>query len=162
MSTSFTRKSSPRPTKFLLVSSHRTLKATLTRWGFTTVFDTGSLLANTNVIRKRIANGEVTGPKILTVGEPFYAKNGVPVYVESFLEENHIQLLRSNRMHRRSNGVQQQVRDGADGIKIFSGSIENDGILIMPLDMAKAIVAEAHRLGRPVLAHPIPMKMASK
>jgi len=50
--------------------------------------------------------------------------------------------------------VGRQVRDGADGIKIFAGSIESDGVLIMPVDLAKAIVAEAHRLGRPVFAHP--------
>jgi hypothetical protein len=46
------------------------------------------------------------------------------------------------------------VRDGADAIKIFSGTIEDRGVIIMPLDIAKAIVAEAHSLGRPVLAHP--------
>lgn len=51
--------------------------------------------------------------------------------------------------------MQQQVHDGADGIKIFAGSIENDGVQIMPLDMAKATVAEAHRLGRPVLVAPM-------
>lgn len=35
------------------------LELMLKRWGFTTVFDLGSLLANTNVLRKRIADGEV-------------------------------------------------------------------------------------------------------
>lgn len=130
------------------------LESMFTRWGFTTVFDTGSLLANTNVIRKRIADGEVKGPKILTVGEPFYIKNGVPVYVTPFLEENHIapETVESNT--EAVQRVQRQVRDGANGIKIYTGSMENNGVLIMPLDMAKAIVAEAHRLGRPVIAHP--------
>jgi imidazolonepropionase-like amidohydrolase len=126
----------------------------LTRWGFTTVLDTGSLLANTNVIRKRIADGDVIGPRILTVGEPFYAKDGVPVYVEPFLEENHIQLPTVQSPAQAVERVKQQVRDGADAIKVFSGSIENSGVIIMPLDIAKAIVAEAHSLGRPVLAHP--------
>lgn len=50
--------------------------------------------------------------------------------------------------------VRQEIRDGADGIKIFAGSVERDSILIMPLDLAKAIVAEAHREGKPVFAHP--------
>lgn len=130
------------------------LEAMLTQWGFTTVVDTGSLLANTNVIRKRIADGDVVGPRILTVGEPFYAKDGVPVYVEPFLEENHIQLPTVQSKAQAVERVQQQVRDGADAIKIFAGSIENSGIIIMPLDIAKAIVMEAHRLGKPVLAHP--------
>jgi imidazolonepropionase-like amidohydrolase len=50
--------------------------------------------------------------------------------------------------------VRQQIHDGADGIKIFAGSVERDSILIMPLDLAKAIVVEAHRAGKPVFAHP--------
>jgi imidazolonepropionase-like amidohydrolase len=49
--------------------------------------------------------------------------------------------------------VRQQVHDGANGIKIFANSIEADGILTMPLDLAQAIVAEAHRAGKPVFAH---------
>src|SRR5262249_976126 len=38
--------------------------------------------------------------------------------------------------------------------KIFAGSVQANSILIMPLDLAKAIVAEAHREGKPVFAHP--------
>ena len=34
-----------------------------TRWGFTTVFDISSPLANTLAIRRRISAGEVVGPK---------------------------------------------------------------------------------------------------
>jgi len=130
------------------------LQDMLTRWGFTTVFDTASILTNTNVIRRRIASGEVLGPKILTVGDPFYPENGVPVYIQGFLKENHIQFPEDHSDAEAVARVDQQIRDGADGIKIFVGSIENDGVLLMPLDRAKAIVAEAHRLGRPVIAHP--------
>lgn len=49
--------------------------------------------------------------------------------------------------------VRQQVHDGADAIKIFANSIESDGVLTMRLDLAKAIVAEAHRTGKLVFAH---------
>ena len=38
--------------------------------------------------------------------------------------------------------------------RFFAGSVERDSILIMPLDLAKAIVGEAHREGKPVFAHP--------
>src|SRR5205807_195649 len=62
----------------------------LTRWGFTTVFDIASVLDNTNNIRRRIGKGEVRGPQILTVGEPFYPKGGTPIYVKGFYEENHL------------------------------------------------------------------------
>lgn len=50
--------------------------------------------------------------------------------------------------------VRRQVHDGADGVKIFAGSIQADGVLLFPLDRAKAIVNEAHSLHRPVFAHP--------
>jgi hypothetical protein len=39
------------------------------------------------------------------------------------------------------------------GIKIFANSVERDDILTMPLDLAKVIVSEAHRAGKPVFAH---------
>jgi imidazolonepropionase-like amidohydrolase len=66
------------------------LEEMLTRWGFTTVFDIASVLENTNLIRRRIEMGEVKGPRILTVGEPFWAKGGAPIYVKGFLDANHI------------------------------------------------------------------------
>jgi hypothetical protein len=50
--------------------------------------------------------------------------------------------------------VRQQIHDGADGIEVFTGSVEQNGILIMSLELGKATVAEAHRAGKPVFAHP--------
>ena len=41
-----------------------------TQWGFTTVFDTGSMLANTKALARRIEAGEFPGPMILSAGEP--------------------------------------------------------------------------------------------
>lgn len=129
------------------------LQEMLTRWGFTTVFDIASVLENTTLIRRRIENGEVRGPRILTVGEPFWGKGGTPIYVKGFLEANHIFIPDVESTLQATERVRQQVRDGADGIKIFANSIEADGVLTMPLDLAKAIVAEAHRAGKPVFAH---------
>jgi imidazolonepropionase-like amidohydrolase len=130
------------------------LEAMLTRWGFTTVFDIASVLNNTTLIRRRIENGEVNGPRILTVGEPFWTKDGTPIYVKGFLEANHISIPEVESQAQGTERVRQQIRDGADGIKIFTGSVERDSVLIMPLDLAKAIVAEAHREGKSVFAHP--------
>jgi imidazolonepropionase-like amidohydrolase len=129
------------------------LQEMLTRWGFTTVFDIASVLENTTLIRRRIENGEVRGPRILTVGEPFWGKGGTPIYVKGFLEANHIIIPDVESTSQATERVRQQVRAGADGIKIFANSIEADGVLTMPLDLAKAIVAEAHRAGKPVFAH---------
>src|SRR5262249_9608934 len=117
------------------------LEEMLTRWGFTTVFDIASLLENTTLIRHRIESGEVKGPRILTVGEPFWAKGGTPIYVKGFLEANHISIPEVESNTQAVERVRQQIHGGADGIKIFAGSVEADGILIMPLDLAKAIVA---------------------
>src|ERR1700675_1161352 len=130
------------------------LEGMLTRWGFTTVFDIGSVLENTTLIRRRIEAGEVTGPRILTVGEPFWGKGGTPIYVKDFLQANHISIPEVESSAQAVQRVRQQIHDGADGIKIFAGSVEADGILILPLDLAKAIVGEAHRAGKPVFAHP--------
>ena len=130
------------------------LEQMLTRWGFTTVFDTASVLDNTNNIRRRIAKGEVRGPRILTVGEPFYPKGGTPIYVKGFLEENHIASAEVQSTPQAVERVRRQIRDGADGIKIFAGAITAEGVLPMPPDLAKAIVSEAHRAGKPVFAHP--------
>src|SRR5438309_1931775 len=130
------------------------LEDMLTRWGFTTVFDIASVLDNTTLIRRRIESGEVKGPRILTVGEPFWVKGGTPVYVRGFLEANHINIPEVESSVQAVERVHQQIHDGADGIKIFTGSVERDSILIMPLDLAKAIVAEAHLAGKPVFAHP--------
>ena len=130
------------------------LQQMLTRWGFTTVFDVASVLDNTNIIRRRIVSGEIPGPRILTVGEPFYSKGGTPIYIRGFLAENHISLPEVDSVPQAVMRVRRQIRNGADGIKIFAGSIEAGSVLIMPLDSGSAIVAEAHRAGKPVFAHP--------
>src|SRR5258706_10985786 len=129
------------------------LQEMLARWGFTTVFDIAYVLGNTTLIRRRIESGEVKGPRILTVGEPFWGKGGTPVYVKGFLEANHINIPDVESTAQAAERVRQQIHDGADGIKIFANSIEADGVLTMPLELAKAIVAEAHRAGKPVFVH---------
>jgi imidazolonepropionase-like amidohydrolase len=129
------------------------LQEMLTRWGFTTVFDIASVLRNTSLIRHRIEDGEVKGPRILTVGEPFWIQGGTPVYIKGFLEANHISIPEVESSNEAKERVRHQIRDGADGIKIFANSVERDGILTMPLKLAQVITAEAHRAGRVVFAH---------
>lgn len=127
------------------------LQQMLTRWGFTTVFDIASVLQNTNLIRHRIEIGEVKGPRILTVGEPFWTET--PVYVKQFLEANHVSMPAVNSTTEAQQRVRQQIRDGADGIKIFANSVQRNEILTMPLGLAQVIAATAHRAGKPVFAH---------
>lgn len=127
------------------------LQTMLTQWGFTTVFDITSFLKNTNLIRQRIATGETKGPRILTVGEAFWIKT--PVYAQSFFEANHLNMPEVHSIPEAQQRVGQQVHDGADGIKIFANSIEQNAVLTMPLDLAQSIATEAHGLGKPVFAH---------
>jgi imidazolonepropionase-like amidohydrolase len=74
--------------------------------------------------------------------------------VKEFLQTNHVSIPEVESSAQAVERVRQQVRDGADGIKLWTGSPEANGVLIMPLELAKAIVAEAHRAGKPVFAHP--------
>jgi imidazolonepropionase-like amidohydrolase len=132
------------------------LQAMFTRWGFTTVFDVASVLGNTEVIRRRIAAGEVTGPRILTVGDPFYPQHGTPIYVRKFLADNHIPSAEVATAAEARARARRQLAEGADGVKIFAGAIVGGdiGVLPMPLDIASAVVEEAHRAGKPAFAHP--------
>ena len=127
-----------------------------TRWGFTTVFDLGSSLANTRIIRQRIAAGEVTGPRIFTVGDPFFPEHGTPVYVRQYLADNGFPSFEVATAAQARGRARRELAAGADGVKIFAGAIVGGeiGVLPMPLDIATAVVREAHQAGKPAFAHP--------
>lgn len=132
------------------------LQTMFTRWGFTTVFDIASSQSNTSYIRSQIEAGKVVGPRVLTVGDPFWVKT--PVYVQQYLATFHITMPEVHSIPEARARVDQQIRDGADGIKIFAGSIEANHVEYMPLDLARAIVDEAHRDHRLVFSHPSTIK----
>ncbi len=132
---------------------HAELQRLFTRWGFTTVFDIASVLANTNLIRSRIADGTILGPRIFTVGEPFFGKGGTPIYIRDFLAENDISIPEVQSTPQAVARVHDQIHGGADAIKIFANSIEAHSVLLMPADLADAIVMEAHREGKLVFSH---------
>jgi imidazolonepropionase-like amidohydrolase len=128
----------------------------LTRYGFTTAVDTGSLLSNTVAIRKRIESGEVRGPRILTAGGPLYPPNGVPYYLKKALPPEILKLLAQPETPEAAvKVVDNDLDGGADIIKLFTGSwVERGEVKPMPLDIASAAVAEAHQHGRLVFTHP--------
>lgn len=124
-----------------------------TRWGFTSVFDIGSVLDNTLTIRRRIDSGELRGPRILTAGEPVWTIE--PVYVRAFLLENHVRVPHIERPDEAIALVRDHFEKGANGIKLFTGSYQGgDKVANLPLPVAKAAVEEAHRHAMPVFAHP--------
>jgi len=98
------------------------LDAMLNRWGFTTVFDLASVLDNTLVLRHRIDSGELRGPRILTVGEPLWT--AVPIYVVDYLAANHIVMGTVSTPAQAVAIVQEHARLGANGIKLFTGSVQ--------------------------------------
>jgi imidazolonepropionase-like amidohydrolase len=132
------------------------LQTMFTQWGFTSVFDVSSPLANTSLIRSKITAGTLIGPRILTTGEPFWAE--VPVYVQQYVADNHIAMPATTSVAAAIARVDQQVHDGADGVKIFAGSIEPSGVVLLPADIAKAVVDEAHHDHRLVFSHPSSIK----
>jgi len=123
------------------------------RWGFTTVFDLASVLDNTLVLRRRIDSGEVRGPRILTVGEPIWTID--PVYVRDYMRENKIHIPDTETPDQAIALVRDHAAKGADGIKLFTGSLQGGGkVAALPLAIAKAAVEQAHRHSMPVFAHP--------
>lgn len=128
----------------------------LNRWGFTTIFDIASPLTNTEILRHRIETGEVRGPKILTVGDAFYPEGGTPIYVKDFMAEHHFPNWEVSTPEQAARRAADELDHGSDGVKIFAGAIVGGkvGVLPMRLDIATAVVAEAHKRGKPAFAHP--------
>ena len=125
------------------------LERMLTRYGVVRVLDTGSLLQNTLALRRRIARGEVLGPAIRTTGSGFVPPDASPFYILP----DRLPELRSPDEARTL--VSRRIRDGADAIKLFTGSFAAPTrIVTMPLDIVRTATAEAHRQHRLVVAHP--------
>jgi len=132
------------------------LESMLTRWGFTTVFDLASSTEDALALRRRINTGEIAGPMILTVGAPFYPKDGTPIYVRGYMKEHNIPSQEVSTPEEAAARAVQQLDAGTDGVKVFAGAIVGGkmGVLPMRVDIAKAVVDEAHRRGKPAFAHP--------
>jgi len=163
----FTERKWENAANFSVTQLTKQLQEMLTRYGFTSVVDTGSLLANTLAIRARIASSEVTdkvadkvaGPRILTAGSPLFPKDGIPYYLVDTLPPDILKLLDQPATPEDAvRAVDQHVAQGADIIKLFTVSpVHREGKLVwrpMPLAIVQAATAEAHRKGKLVFAHP--------
>jgi len=127
-----------------------------TRYGFTSVVDTGSNLENTKALRQRVDSGEVLGPRIFTAGTPLYPPDGIPYYVKSSLPPDILKLLPQPATPAdAAKQVDEHIAQGADVIKLFTGSwVARGQVVTMPPEVAKAAVDEAHKKGKLVFAHP--------
>ena len=126
----------------------------LTRWGFTTVWDIGSNPYDTLALRKRVDSGDVLGPKIYTTAGNILPENGIPVYIPKDLA-GQLKQFEAATPADAARIAQAQLAMGADGLKLFTGSIMGHGkVTPMPADVAKGAVDVAHAAGKPVFAHP--------
>ena len=133
----------------------------LTRYGFTSVVDTGSLLQNTLALRRRIASGEVAGPRILTAGQIIFPENGLPYYLTENLPPDVLKIIAEDEAATPEDAVRivdKQIGEGADIVKLYvvtwlrrNGKIEPSP---MKLSIIEAATEEAHRKGKLVFAHP--------
>ena len=126
----------------------------LTRWGFTTVWDIGSNPYDTLPLRKKVDAGEIPGPKIYTTAGNILPENGIPVYVPRDIA-GQLKQFEAATPEDAARIATRQLDMGADGLKLFTGSIMGHGkITPMPADVARAAVELAHAQGKPVFAHP--------
>jgi imidazolonepropionase-like amidohydrolase len=132
----------------------RQLEDMFTRYGFTTVFDTGSYWEITKTIRQRIESGAVNGPRIFSTGAILFPKGGVPpgdlLKAYGLIGRKMPEL---ENVHQAIEAVRQGLREGVDAIKVYAQTWWDPNSR-MPLEVVKAITAEAHRRGKLVFVHP--------
>jgi imidazolonepropionase-like amidohydrolase len=127
----------------------------LNRWGFTTVVDTASNVANTVSLRERVESGEIPGPRILTAGFALYPKDGIPIYLRDMPPDLLAMLPQPGSVEEALAEVLANLDAGADATKLFLMTPQGDGrYAFMQPDIALATADETHRRNRLVLAHP--------
>jgi len=130
------------------------LQAMLTRYGFTSVFDTGSMWENTKRIRDRIESGEVAGPRIRSTGEILEPPGGAPPdLVLDITGAMHVKLPEVGGAADARAAARALLDAGVEGIKLYAQTWAPP-IVVMPLDAVRAAVDEAHRRGKLAFAHP--------
>jgi imidazolonepropionase-like amidohydrolase len=131
------------------------LEAMLTRYGYTTVFDTGSDGSNTLALRARIEKGDLKGPRILTVGLPLYPPDGIPSYIRDLPPELLAKMHQPRNTEEARAAVRANLAQGVDGTKLFLHTSSGpDSPHFMSLEVARAAAQETHAKGKLVFAHP--------
>jgi imidazolonepropionase-like amidohydrolase len=130
------------------------LQDMLTRYGVTSVFDTGSILENTLQLRERIQAGDVLGPGIRTAGEVLYPKGGsTPELLLDVIGAMRVKTPEAADAAEAAAAAKALLDAGADGVKLYAATWAPP-ILALPEAAIRAAADEAHRRGKPVFAHP--------
>lgn len=130
------------------------IQTMLTRYGYTSVFDTGSMWTNTRRLRDRIDSGEVPGPRIRSTGEILYPKGGSsPDLVLDVIGSMRIALPEVANGAQALDESRKLLDAGVDGIKLYAATFAPPFVALTD-DAILAAVSEAHRRGKPVFAHP--------
>ena len=130
----------------------RQLQGMLTRFGFTSVFDLGSMWANTQQLRNRIESGEVPGPRIRSTGEALVPPGALPPeQVVNMMDAMNFPAPEIADAAQATAASKKLLDEGVDGIKLFPSSPRSASL---PESAIRAAVDEAHRSGKPVFAHP--------
>ena len=130
------------------------LQGMLTSYGFTSVFDTGSMWENTKRIRDRIESGELTGPRIRSTGEILEPPGGTPPdLVLDITGAMHVKLPEVAGAADARAAAGALLDAGVDGIKLYARTWAPP-IVVMPPDAVRGAVDEAHRRGKLAFAHP--------
>lgn len=130
----------------------RQLQDMLTRFGFTSVFDTGSMWSNTRRLRDRVESGEVLGPKIRSTGEGLVPPGALPSdQILSMMGSMKFPAPEIADEDHAASAARNLLESGVDGIKIFASSPRSASL---PESVMRRAVAEAHRANKPVFVHP--------
>lgn len=132
----------------------RQIQDMITRYGFTSVFDLGSMWENTRRIRDRIESGEVPGPGIRSTGEALLAPRAMPpaeiIRMLGNMFTPSPEIADAAQATAASSAL---LRAGVDAVKVH---LQRPPLPAAPIPESaiRAAVVEAHRAGKPVFVHP--------
>ncbi|HEY5678368.1 MAG TPA: amidohydrolase family protein, partial [Myxococcales bacterium] len=128
------------------------LEQSFTRFGFTSVFDTGSPWENTRRIRERVESGEVPGPDIRSTGPGLIPPGALPGdAVIAMMGSVKFAAPEIATAQDARAAARELIEQGVDGIKLFLSSPRSTSL---GEDVVAAAADEAHRAKKPVFVHP--------
>ncbi len=128
------------------------LQNMLTQYGFTSVFDTGSLWENTRRLRDRIDSGEIPGPKIRSTGPGIVPHGALPSdQVIGLMGLMKFPAPEVADPAQAAAAAKKLLDEGVDAIKLFASSPRSSSL---SESIFRAAADEAHRAGKPVFVHP--------